>query len=44
MPESAIQAVFDSHQGLLRGGMYVPTKTEVVTMEQFDDVHLSGMT
>jgi hypothetical protein len=33
MPESAIRAALESHEGILRDGCYIPTKTEVATME-----------
>jgi len=29
MPESAIRAAIDAHKGILRAGMYVPTREEV---------------
>jgi len=31
MPESAIQAALEAHEGILRVGMYVPTRGEVAT-------------
>ena len=31
MPESAIRAAMEAHTGVLRAGMYVPTREEVAT-------------
>jgi hypothetical protein len=31
MPDSAIRAACEAHSGILRGGMYVPTREEVAT-------------
>jgi len=31
MPESALQAAIEGHKGILRAGMYVPTREEVAT-------------
>lgn len=31
MPESALEAAWEAHRGVLRSGMYVPTRAEVAT-------------